>query len=170
MMQLQARTAMTTRILTGAIAAGLALAALLWLFAGPSGPDEGVEPLDITIPDADGTVRGADGNYPMMLDQPLFWPERAPASAAEGGAGAAVAGAVSPDGLVYLGVIVKGDERLALLRDGESVHVLREGETIRGFAVRRISAEGVTLAGATAEVQLPAPVDRSGSIEIRRLE
>ena len=74
------------------------------------------------------------------------------------------------DGLVYLGVLVKQPERQVLLRDGEGVHVLREGETIRGLEVRRISAEGVLLGNATSEVKLPAPVDRTGSIEFRRME
>lgn len=169
-MPLQVRTAMATRVLLGATGVCLGLAALLWLFAGSSGQDGAVEPIEVTIPDATGIAQGAGGNYPMMLDQPLFWPERVPAPAAEteqGGAGGAAAG---PEGLVYLGVIVKGDERQALLKDGESVHVLREGETIRDLAVRHIGAEGVTLASATAEVRLPAPVEPTESIEFRRLE
>jgi hypothetical protein len=48
--------------------------------------------------------------------------------------------------------------------------VLREGETIRGLEVRRISAEGVLLGNAGSEVKLPAPVDRTEFIEIRRME
>lgn len=168
-MPLQARTAMTTRVLAGSIGACLGLAALMWLFAGPSAPDGKVEPLEVTIPDAGGIAQGSGDHFPMMLEQPLFWAERAPSLAEEGGKGTA-ATIAGPDGLVYLGVLVKQPERQVLLRDGEGVHVLREGETIRGLEVRRISAEGVLLGNATSEVKLPAPVDRTGSIEIRRME
>ena len=168
-MPLQARTAMTTRVLLGSIGACLGLAALLWLFDGPSAPDGKVEPLEVAIPDAGGIALGSGDHYPMMLEQPLFWAERAPSLAQEGGkeTAATIAG---PDGLVYLGVLVKEPEKQVLLRDGESVHVLREGEIIRGLEVRRISAEGVLLGNATSEVKLPAPVDRTESIEIRRME
>ena len=169
-MPLQARTALTTRVLAGSIGACLGLAALMWLFAGSSGQDGEVEPLEVTIPDAGGMAQAGGGSYPMMLEQPLFWPERVAAPEAAAEQGAAAGGAAGPDGLVYLGVIVKGDERQALLKDGGSVHVLREGETIRGLEVRRIGAEGVLLGNATSEVKLPAPVDRTGSIEIRRME
>ena len=84
-MPLQARTALTTRVLAGSIGACLGLAALMWLFAGSSGQDGEVEPLEVTIPDAGGMTQAGAGSYPMMLEQPLFWPERvaAPEAAAE---------------------------------------------------------------------------------------
>ena len=168
-MTLQARTMMTTRVLLGTIGACLGLAALLWLLAGPSAPDSDVEPLEVRIPDAAGIAQGQGEDYPMMLEQPLFWAERAPSLVADGGS--ATAGtAAGPDGLVYLGVLVNEPRRQVLLRDGDSVHVLREGETIRGLEVRRITAEGVLLGNATSEVKLPVPVDRSEFIEIRRME
>ena len=79
-------------------------------------------------------------------------------------------GAAGPEGLVYLGVILKGDVKQALLQDSDGVRVLHEGERIRGLEIRRISAEGGTLAGSSGEVHLPAPVDNSESIEIRQLQ
>lgn len=168
-MSLQARTMMTTRVLLGAVGACLGLAALLWLFAGPSAPDSDVEPLEVRVPDAGGIAQGPGEEYPMMLEQPLFWAERAPSLAADGD-NATAGTAAGPDGLVFLGVLVNEPLRQVLLRDGESVHVLREGETIRGLEVRHINAEGVLLGNATSEVKLPVPVDRTEFIEIRRME
>lgn len=167
MKQLRERTAMARRVLLGAIAAMLCLAVVLWLSAGPSTEDGEVAPLDITIPDTSGISRASGGDYPSMLDRPLFWPERSPVQPeaqadTEGGAG--------PEGLVYLGVLVKGAQRQVLLNDGGNVHVLREGETIRGLEVRRISADGVLLGNASSEVKLPAPEDRTEIIDIRRME
>jgi hypothetical protein len=91
---------------------------LMWLFAGPPAPDGKVEPLEVTIPDVGGIAQGSGDHFPMMLEQPLFWAERAPSLAQEGGkeSAATIAG---PDGLVYLGVLVNEPSRQVLLRDGE---------------------------------------------------
>ena len=75
----------------------------------------------------------------MMLEQPLFWPERAPSLAPEGGSGEGCGdgGAAGPDGLVYLGVIVKGDERQVLLKDGGACTCCVK---VRQFAASRSGA------------------------------
>ena len=169
MNQLHDRTAITTRVLLGAIAVVLLLTAVSWLIAGRSAGHGEVKPLDITIPDTGVIPPVSGGDYPAMLDRPLFWPERAPVQPGEQ-ATAGAAGGGGPEGLVYLGVLVRGAQRQVLLSDGGSVHVLREGETIRGLEVRRISGEGVLLGNATSEVNLPVPVDRTEFIEIRRME
>jgi hypothetical protein len=170
MTQLQQRTALTTRILLGAIAASLCLSTAWALYALFVSHEGNREPVEVKIPDVSGVRFDGGANYPAMLERPLFWPERAPAPPGEAVAGVAAQGAAGPEGLVYLGVILKGDVKQALLQDSDGVRVLHEGERIRGLEIRRISAEGVTLAGSSGEVHLPAPVDNSESIEIRQLQ
>ena len=169
-MQMQRRIALTTRILLGAIAASLLLSTAWWLYALFASHQGNREPVEVAIPDVSSVRFDASGNYPAMLERPLFWPERKPAppgETAEAGSGAEAAGT---EGLVYLGVIVKGDVKQALLKDGDEVRVLHEGETIRGLAIRRIGVDGVTLAGNAGDVHLPAPVDNSATIDIRRTQ
>jgi len=125
----------------------------------------------VAIPDVSSVRFDPSGNYPAMLERPLFWPERKPAPPAETAeAASGEAAAAGPEGLVYLGVIVKGDVKQALLKDGDEVRVLHEGERIRGLAIRRIGVDGVTLAGSAGDVHLPVPVDHSDTIDIRRTQ
>ena len=170
MTQLQQRTALTTRILLGAIAASLCLSTAWALYTLFSSHEGNREPVEVPIPDVSSVRFDGGANYPAMLERPLFWPERAPAPPGETGAAGSAQAAQGPEGLLYLGGVVRGDVRQALLQDSGSVHVLREGERIRGLEVRHISAEGVTLVGADSEAKLPAPVDRTEFIEIRRME
>lgn len=170
-MQMQRRIALTTRILLGAIAASLLLSTAWWLYALIASHQGNREPVEVAIPDVSSVRFDASGNYPAMLERPLFWPERKPAPPGETAeAASGEAAAAGPEGLVYLGVIVKGDVKQALLKDGDEVRVLHEGERIRGLAIRRIGVDGVTLAGNAGDVHLPAPVDNSATIDIRRTQ
>ncbi len=170
MTQLQQRTALTTRILLGAIAASLCLSTAWALYTLFSSHEGNREPVEVPIPDVSSVRFDGGANYPAMLERPLFWPERAPAPPGETGAAGSAQAAQGPEGLLYLGGVVRGGVREALPQGRGSAPGPPGGEGIRRPGVRHISAEGVTLVGADSEAKLPAPVDRTEFIEIRRME
>jgi hypothetical protein len=166
----QARTALLTRILLGAIVACVALSTAWWLHALFSSHEGDREPVEVTIPDVSSVQFGGGADYPALLERPLFWPERAPAPPGATATANGTEAAAGVEGLVYLGVILKGEQRQVLFKDGDNVQVLHEGEKIRGLEIRRISTAGVTLSGSNGDVTLPVPVDNADTIEFRRTE
>jgi len=164
------RKALLTRVLLGAIVACAALSTAWWLRALFFPYEGNREPVDVSTPDVSSVQFGDTADFPVMLERPLFWPERKPAAPGATAAGESTEAAAGTEGLVYLGAIVKGTQHQVLFKDGDKVQVLREGERIRGFEIRRISADGVTLSGSSGDVTLPPPVDNSATIEFRRAE
>jgi general secretion pathway protein N len=116
--------------------------------------EQPVRPLGMSPPGASGTSPGSTGSapsqpefalrpyeaYSAVLARPVFSPTRRPPPPAE----AAVAGS---DDFVLSGIVSTAADRTALIRTGQPLKTVRlkEGQTIVGWTVRSISADGVLI-------------------------
>ena len=159
-----------SRALLWACVVTLVLALLLWMLAGPGSPDIEAGKLRVSGFDANDLEIDADGQYPDLLDKPLFWSERRPvAAAAPPPTPVQETSKLDLEGVSFLGVIVDGDVRKVMLKDGEQVQVLREGDIIRGAPVTEIRDAGITIGRGGQAVQLPQPTP-SGTIQLKRVD
>lgn len=96
--------------------------------------------------------------YKEIVDRPLFVRDRRPAVVATAEPQAA---APPPPALSLLGVMVLGDERVALLKrdTGGATLSVRKNDSVDGWAVDAIEAEAVVLRVGTARqtIGFPAP-------------
>lgn len=100
--------------------------------------------------------------YPETANRPLFAPTRRPAPVAP----AAAAQTMARGQYVLQGVIVAGDNRIALLREKSSgrIHRVEKGrELTGGVRVAKIDHEAVTLAQGGEQEVLPLLVQRASA-------
>lgn len=159
------------RALIGGILLMLVIAIVLWFATARETGTGTARPPNLRLPSVDGLVDGGGREYQQIFARPLFWQGRAPiapgAGSGDDGSQGSDDTASDLDGVVFLGVIVEENRQRVFLADGNEVHILRNGEIIRGFTVTTIGPESVLLVREGVQVELPKPVDRSEFIDIR---
>ncbi len=100
----------------------------------------------------------AEQLYPETAARPLFTPTRRPAPEA------VAPSTFQPGQFVLQGVIVVGDNRIALLREKSSgrIHRAERGREISGVKVAEIDREAVTLTQGTGREVLQLQVQKAG--------
>ena len=96
--------------------------------------------------------------YPETAARPLFLPTRRPAPEAP----ASAQGALQKGQYILQGVIIVGDNRIAMLREKSSGHIHRveQGKEVNGIKVVAIERDNVTLASGSDEEKLPLTVQK----------
>lgn len=122
--------------------------------------------IKLAVPTFD-SFRDGPLDYAEAVARPLFWKGRRPvaevaeASAADGQSSAAEAAKFE-----FLGSVKGGDAPRVLLRSGDTVVTLKEGEEIAGWKVAGVGKGEVLLQNGTQSLILPPRPDRSSIIRI----
>jgi len=103
--------------------------------------------------------------YPMIAEHPLFQASRAPWAAAPQPTPVAPSDvAPPPSGYILAGVVLSGGERSAILQPAGAakVRVISEGETLDGWTLRRIDANGLHFVAGSQTFDLAFKQARQG--------
>lgn len=134
---------LTWRIVLVLAAATAAMTEMVYPWEQPSGMappllNRAAEPGQMAPP--------AHSAYPAIAEHPLFQASRSPWMAPPPPSPAAPADAIPPPGGYTLtGVVLSGDQRSAIVQSTgtANVRVILEGETLDGWTLRRIDADGL---------------------------
>ncbi len=155
------RRVQAKRLLLGAIAAVLALAAVLYALSIPEPvrvPQVQLPALPVDgVPDTEATPAVED-----VFSRPLFWSSRRPTE----DEGMAFDPVSSVDGIRVLGVFITSDHHSALLSDGGRTARVIEGESFSGWVLEKVGTEGVTLTSSDERMALPVISPPSPAIRI----
>jgi len=96
--------------------------------------------------------------YAEVTERPLFSPSRRPAAVTQQVAGPA-------SSLALVGVVISGDGRVALIRQGKAPALarVREGQQVEGWTVRSIAPDRVVVRNGTSEAQLKLHEDTTAA-------
>jgi len=157
-----------------AVCGGLAFVVYTELAASdpPAAPSVGTTALPPAPAPAPVFTMPPPQSYAAVSERPLFSPSRRPPTAAATPAAASEISALS-----LTGIIISGDERIALVASGEPATVsrLKEGQTLGGWTVRSIQQDRVVLERDATQQELkltekarPAPPGAPSPRGVRR--
>jgi len=149
--------------LAGAALLLLVALALEWHFARPAldlGAARRASAADAKLLPAMAPV-APEQAYPETAARPLFTPTRRPAPEAA----AQQQAAFQPGQFALLGVIMVGDNRVAMLREKSTgrIHRLSRGGEVNGIKLAGIERDSVTLAAGGQQERVPLLVQKAGA-------
>jgi general secretion pathway protein N len=115
----------------------------------------------------------AKERYAEIVERPVFMPTRRPASAQAAAVPAAQTAKPAPaapsplQSYALIGVLLDGDQRIAVLKQASSPATVRviEGDTVQGWTAAQIAADRVVFRSGSGEyvVEFPKPITNSSN-------